>query len=113
MWLRRTKRLHGLLDLELAVTAEARVVRLDHFCVGAGMHRLLGIELTDTERGLLLAEETVAVVVACDRCIWERRLVLRAGEKVPKSRLEPDWPNSTEIVRANPESQGRRSTRDR
>ena len=77
MWLRRTKRLNGLLDLELAVTAEARVVRLDHSCAGAGMHRLLGIELTDAERALLLAGETVAVVVACDRCIWERRLVLR------------------------------------
>ena len=77
MWLRRTKRLHGLLDLELAVTADARVVRLDHSCAGAGMHRLLGIELTDAEHALLLAGETVAVVVACDRCIWERRLVFR------------------------------------
>ena len=77
MWLRRTKRLHGLLDLELAVTAEGRVVRLDHYCVGAGMHRLLGIELTDAERELLLAGESVAVVAACDRCIWERRLVIR------------------------------------
>ena len=80
MWLRRTKRLHGLLDLELAVTAEARVVRLDHFCVGAGMHRLLGIELTDAERDLLLVGETATVVVACDRCIWERRLVLRRDD---------------------------------
>jgi hypothetical protein len=77
MWLRRTKRPNGLLDLELAVTAEARVVRLDHSCAGAGIHRLLGIELTDTERALLVAGETVAVVVACDRCIWERRLVFR------------------------------------
>jgi hypothetical protein len=59
------------------VTAEARVVRLDHSCAGAGIHRLLGIELTDTERALLVAGETVAVVVACDRCIWERRLVFR------------------------------------
>ena len=80
MWLRRTKRLNGLLDLELAVTAEARLVRLDHSCPGAGIHRLLGIELTDTERALLLAGETVAVVVACDRCIWERRLVLRQDD---------------------------------
>jgi hypothetical protein len=80
MWLRRRKRLHGLLDLELAVTAEARVVRLDHSCVGAGMHRLLGIELSNAERGLLLAGETVEVVVACDRCIWERWLVLRGDD---------------------------------
>src|SRR5437773_12344787 len=83
MGLRRRERLRGLLDLELAVAvagAGAGAVRLDHFCAGAGMHRLLGIELSDTERALLLAGGTVAVVVACDRCIWERRLVLRRDD---------------------------------
>jgi hypothetical protein len=80
MWLRREKRLDGLLDLELPVTAEERVVRLDHFCVGEGVHRLLGIELTDAERELLLAGGSVAVVVVCDRCIWERRLTLRGDD---------------------------------
>src|SRR5207248_4914691 len=52
-------------------------VRLDHSCAEAGTHRLLGVELTNAERALLLAGKTVMVVVACDRCIWERRLVLR------------------------------------
>jgi hypothetical protein len=79
---RRRERLRTLLDLELAVPGDG-AVRLDHSCAGAGMHRLLGIELSDTERARLLTGETVAVVVACDRCIWERRLVLRgAGARV-------------------------------
>ena len=76
MWRRRRERLRGLLDLELAVAGEG-AVRLDHSCAEAGIHRLLGVELTDAERALLLAGKTVVVVVACDRCIWERRLVLR------------------------------------
>jgi len=71
-----------LLDLELVVAGDG-AVRLDHSCPGAGMHRLLGIELSNAERALLRTGETVAVVVACDRCIWERRLVLRgAGAQV-------------------------------
>ena len=79
MWRRRRERLRGLLDLELAVAGEG-VVRLDHSCAEAGIHRLLGVELTDAERALLLAGKTVVVVVACDRCIWERRLVLRGAD---------------------------------
>jgi hypothetical protein len=79
MWRRRRERLRGLLDLELGVAGDG-AVRLDHTCAGAGMHRLLGIELTHAERTLLLAGKTVVVVVACDRCIWERRLVLRAAD---------------------------------
>jgi hypothetical protein len=79
MWLRRRERLRGLLDLELAVAGDL-TVRLDHSCAEAGMHRLLGIELSDAERKRLLTGETVAVVVACDRCIWERRLVLRRDD---------------------------------
>jgi hypothetical protein len=67
-----------LLALELAVPGAADdAIRLDHACAGAGVHRLLGIELSAAERARLLAGGTVAVVVACDRCIWERRLVLR------------------------------------
>lgn len=62
--------------LELAV-ADDGLVRLDHFCAGAEMHRLLGVELTESERTLLRGGEVVSVVVACDRCIWERRLVVR------------------------------------
>ena len=76
MWRRRSERLRRALDLELAVAGDD-AIRLDHTCAGAGMHRLLGIELSAAERARLLAGETVAVVVACDRCIWERRLVLR------------------------------------
>ena len=76
MWRRRRERLRGLLDLELAVAGDGAVM-LDHSCAEAGIHRLLGVELTDAERALLLAGKTVMVVVACDRCIWERRLVLR------------------------------------
>jgi hypothetical protein len=60
MWRRRKERLLALLDLELAV-ADTGVVRLDHSCAGAGMHRLLGIELSDAERALLVAGKTVAV----------------------------------------------------
>ena len=85
MWRRRRERLRGLLDLELAV-AGTGAVRLDHYCAGAGMHRLLGLELSDAERALLLAGEDVAVVVACDRCIWERRLVLRGADPRVASR---------------------------
>src|SRR3954454_24674750 len=79
MKLRRRERLRGLLDLEVAVAGDGGV-RLDHSCAGAGMHRLLGIELSDAERARLLAGETVTVVIACDRCIWERRLVLRGDD---------------------------------
>ena len=79
MWRRRRERLRGLLDLELAVAGDG-AVRLDHSCAEAGMHRLLGIELSDAERARLMAGETVMVVVACDRCIWERRLVLRRAD---------------------------------
>ena len=79
MWHRRRERLRRLLDVELAVAGDG-AVRLDHSCAGAGMHRLLGIELSEPERALLRAGKTVAVVVACDRCIWERRLVLRGAD---------------------------------
>jgi hypothetical protein len=68
-----------LLDLELAVRRDG-ALRLDHSCAGAGIHRLLGLELSEAERARLLAGETVVVVVACDRCIWERRLVLRGAD---------------------------------
>ena len=72
---RRAARRHAL-DLELEVIG-SRFVYLDHVCAAADVHRLLGVELTDGERELLRAGEIVAVVVACDRCIWERRLLLR------------------------------------
>lgn len=76
---RRATRRHAL-DLDVEV-AGSRLVHLDHVCAAAGVHRLLGIELTDGERALLRDGEIVAVAVACDRCIWERRLLLRlAGE---------------------------------
>jgi hypothetical protein len=85
MWRRNAERRHSLLDLELGVTDDG-LVRLDHYCAGAGMHRLLGVEVTDTERALLRAGETVTVVAACDRCIWERRLVLRGAEALGDGR---------------------------
>ena len=72
---RRAARQHDL-DLELEVVG-SRLVHLDHVCAAADVHRLLGVELTDGERAQLRAGEIVAVVVACDRCIWERRLLLR------------------------------------
>jgi hypothetical protein len=71
--------LRTLLDLELAVPRDG-ALRLDHSYAGAGIHRLLGLELSEAERARLLAGETVVVVVACDRCIWERRLVLRGAD---------------------------------
>ena len=64
------------LDLELEVP-DGGLVHLDHFCPAAEMHRLLGVALTREERALLRAGEAVAIPVACDRCIWQRRLVLR------------------------------------
>jgi hypothetical protein len=84
-----------LLDLELAVAGDG-VVRLDHLCAGAGMHRLLGIELSDAERGLLVAGETVTVVAACDRCIWERRLVIHGATPG-----QPAPPRPAETARAD------------
>jgi hypothetical protein len=52
----------------------------DHSCAGADSHRLLGIALSERERGLLRAGRSVAVLVACDQCLWERRLVLRLAD---------------------------------
>ena len=78
LWPERRAERHHALDLELEVSGH-RFVHLDHLCAAAGIHRLLGVGLTDGELELLRAEETVAVVVTCDRCIWERRLLLRLG----------------------------------
>ncbi len=64
------------LDLRLEVRDEA-FVHLDHFCHAAEMRRLLGVALTADERIRLRNGESVAIPLACDRCIWERRLVLR------------------------------------
>lgn len=64
------------LDLELEVGDEGSV-RLDHYCPGAGLHRLLGIALTEAERARLRGGGRVDVAVSCDRCIWQRRLILR------------------------------------
>ena len=80
------------LDLELEVDG-GRLVRLDHLCAGAGTHRLLGVELTAREHERLRAGETVAVVAACDRCIWERRLLLRLGVETEE---EPTAPTTCE-----------------
>jgi hypothetical protein len=71
-----------LLDLELPV-ADDGSVRLDHLCAGAEMHRLLGVQLSDAEQAVLRADKEVRVVVACDRCLWERRLVLRRAAAEP------------------------------
>jgi hypothetical protein len=70
----------GPLDLELPV-GEGGLVRIDHFCPGAGMHRLLGVQPTDRELETIDAGGEVAVVIRCDRCLWERRLLLRAASE--------------------------------
>jgi hypothetical protein len=71
----------GPLDVELEVI-EGGAVRIDHFCPGAGMHRLLGVEPTRRELAVIRAGGEVAIVVRCDLCPWERRLLLRGSERV-------------------------------
>ena len=83
-WPERRAGWREALDLELEVV-DSRFVHLDHFCAAADAHRLLGVELTDGEGELLRAGEMVAVVAACDRCIWERRLLLRLGGQPPRN----------------------------
>jgi hypothetical protein len=66
-----------------------RLVHLDHRCPGDGTHRLLGVELTDAELTLGRGGGVVALAVACDRCIWERRLLLRREEPAAPARPQP------------------------
>ena len=73
---RRTPESRGLLDVEVELPSDG-VLRVDHYCPGAGMHRLLGVEATEGERGALRAGREVGLVVRCDLCLWERRLLLR------------------------------------
>jgi hypothetical protein len=73
---RRTAESRGLLDVEVELPSDG-VLRVDHYCPAASMHRLLGVEATEGERGALRAGRDVALVVRCDRCLWERRLLLR------------------------------------
>ena len=75
---RRATASRGLLDLEVSLPPEG-VLLVDHYCPGAGMHRLLGVEATGEERAAVRAGGEVAVAVRCDRCLWERRLLLRRG----------------------------------
>lgn len=63
-------------DLELEVP-DLEVIHLDHLCPSSDVRRLLGIRLTDGERATLHNGQPVAVPASCDRCLWERRLVLR------------------------------------
>ncbi len=63
-------------DLELEVQ-DVEVIQLDHLCPSSDVRRLLGVRLTDAERAILRDGQPVAVPASCDRCLWERRLVLR------------------------------------
>lgn len=63
-------------DLELEVP-DIEVIHLDHLCTSSDVRRLLGIRLTDAERAALRNGQLAAVPASCDRCLWERRLVLR------------------------------------
>jgi hypothetical protein len=69
--------------LDLEVETDRDTIRLDHFCPGASSHRLLAVELTPRELERLAAGEAVLVPVSCDRCLWERRLVVRAPGTAP------------------------------
>jgi hypothetical protein len=73
---RRRSAVAAALELELRVPDEPQAL-LDHFCAGSGEHRLLGVAFTEEERALLRAGEVVALVLRCDRCIWERRVLFR------------------------------------
>jgi hypothetical protein len=68
-----------LLTLEVEVHDEP-FAYVDHTCAGADGHRLLGIALSERERALLRGGRPVSVLVACDRCLWERRLLLLLAE---------------------------------
>lgn len=63
-------------DLELEVP-DVEVIHLDHLCPSSDVRRLLGIRLTDAERAILRDGQPVAMPASCDRCLWERLLVLR------------------------------------
>ncbi|HZO95937.1 MAG TPA: hypothetical protein VFB42_01045 [Gaiellaceae bacterium] len=63
--------------LDLDVETEGARITLDHLCPGSGAHRLLGVELTEAELARLATGESVFLPVGCDRCLWERRLVVR------------------------------------
>lgn len=63
-------------DLDLEVS-DTEVIHLDHRCPSSDVPRLLGIRLTDAERAVLRNGQLVAVPASCDRCLWERRLVIR------------------------------------
>lgn len=65
--------------LELSVP-DGPYVYLDHFCAGSEQHRLLGVALSDEERASLRADVVVDVVLRCDACLWERRIVFRLGQ---------------------------------
>ena len=80
---RRRRELVAALELELAVRDEPQAL-LDHVCVGSGEHRLLGVAFTEEERALLRAGEIVALVMRCDRCIWERRVLFRLDRELPR-----------------------------
>ena len=63
-------------DLELGVP-DIEVIHLGHLCLSLDVRRLLGVRLTDAERATLRNGQLVTVPASCDRCLWERRLVLR------------------------------------
>jgi hypothetical protein len=73
---RRRTELAAALELELTVRDEPQAL-LDHYCAGSGEHRLLGVAFSGEERALLRAGEVVPLVMRCDRCIWERRVLFR------------------------------------
>jgi hypothetical protein len=72
---RRRRAAWSLLDLE--VETDQTTIVLDHLCADSGNHRLLGVELTAEELARVLAKHEVTLPVSCDRCLWERRLVVR------------------------------------
>jgi hypothetical protein len=63
-------------ELELEV-GDDPCAYLDHFCAGSERHRLLGVAFHEEERAALRSGSEVAIVLACDECIWERRAVFR------------------------------------
>jgi hypothetical protein len=62
--------------LELSIEDD-RYVYLDHLCAGSEQHRLLGVELSEEERASLRVGAPVGLVLSCDACLWERRVVFR------------------------------------
>jgi hypothetical protein len=64
------------LDFNLAVPDAERAL-LGHDCPASEHRRLLGVEFSADEQAQLRAGAEVTIVMRCDRCVWQRRVLFR------------------------------------